>query len=126
MEVVSVWIKIDSGEWKEATGTLSWFYIWDVTRETAGSHTITARAFDGKIYSDEVSVTVTVKSSNVNPGDMNGDLDDILVDEVEGIAWTLSLMTLLFLGGGLGIIITVVIIVMILVKRRSRYEAYYY
>jgi outer membrane protein assembly factor BamB len=46
VEVTSVQIKIDDGNWINLTGKYSWSHIWDTTSVNNGPHTIFARAFD--------------------------------------------------------------------------------
>jgi|GEM_PF-2012055 len=60
-EVVSVSVKVDSGDWMTATGTADWTYSWDTSTAAAGSHNLRARSYDGSLYSPEVSRTVTVE-----------------------------------------------------------------
>jgi len=60
--VVKVEIKIDSGSWTQATGTISWSYSWDTTAVANGQHTIYARSYDGSLYSDIASIDVTVSN----------------------------------------------------------------
>jgi hypothetical protein len=57
--ITSVSVNIH-GEWIQSEGTSSWSYIWDTTEEDEGEIEISARAFDGSLYSDIKSVTVTV------------------------------------------------------------------
>ncbi|MBM4247970.1 MAG: hypothetical protein FJ149_00745 [Euryarchaeota archaeon] len=58
--VVSVDVRIDAGEYRTAAGTTVWSYSWDTTASQNGAHTVTARAFDGTIYSYEYRLVVTV------------------------------------------------------------------
>jgi len=60
-------VKIDDGNWQQATGTSSWSYSWDTTLYSNGEHTIYARAFDGTDYSNIASVNVTVNNGNSPP-----------------------------------------------------------
>jgi ribosomal protein L32 len=48
------------GTWETAEGTVSWAYIWDTTEDDEGTYEISARAFDGLLYSEIDSVSVTV------------------------------------------------------------------
>jgi hypothetical protein len=123
-EVVSVWVRIDSQDWKKATGTLSWSYIWDTSKESSGFHTITARANDGEIYSDEVSLSVTVKDGNVNPGD-DDKSNDTTSKEEENLLFGFSLFYVIVVASGVGIIAVAVVTILILIRRRSRYETLY-
>ena len=73
VEVESVWIKItdDSGvevvPWTTVQGTREWSYTWDTTRSPDGAHLIEARSYDGKIYSDIASCSVTVDNPAHSP-----------------------------------------------------------
>lgn len=60
MGIAIVEVKIDDGEWEEATGREKWEYSWDTTTSSEGEHEISARAWDGEYYSPEVSVRVVV------------------------------------------------------------------
>jgi len=118
-EVVSVWIRIDSGEWKKATGTTSWSYSWDVWQETSGSHTITARAYDGELYSDEVSVSVTIKDG-ANPIDENTGRNGTSDNKTGNMLFGLSIFYIILAATGVGL--AVAVIILILIRKRSRYE----
>jgi parallel beta-helix repeat protein len=61
--VHKVEIRIDEGQWIQATGNASWTYEWETATVKDGEHTIHARSFDGTAYSSEVSVTVTVENA---------------------------------------------------------------
>jgi len=65
--VRKVEVKIDNGEWIEASGNTSWIYDWDTTDVSNGQHTIRARSYDGTNNSVEVSVTVTVDNAPQPP-----------------------------------------------------------
>lgn len=58
--VRSVEVRIDSGGYAPAAGTTVWSYDWNTTGLANGPHTVTARAFDGKIYSYEFRLVVQV------------------------------------------------------------------
>jgi len=87
--VTMVELRIDNGDWVEVSySSLSgnWNYNWDSTGLEAGDLTITVKAYDGELYSDEVSVTVSVKgdgSSGDGAGD-DGDDDDFEIAGVNG------------------------------------------
>jgi fibronectin type 3 domain-containing protein len=55
-------IKIDNENWVRAEGTTSWSYEWDTTSLPDGMYTITARAFDGVQYSQEINITIEVNN----------------------------------------------------------------
>ena len=44
--IIKVYIKIDNGDWQEASGTEIWEFPWDTTTVSDGLHTITAVAKD--------------------------------------------------------------------------------
>jgi serine protease AprX len=58
--VQSVEVRIDSGAYAAAAGTTAWSYIWNTTGYANGAHTVTARAFDGMVYSYEYRLVVSV------------------------------------------------------------------
>jgi hypothetical protein len=59
-EIVYVEIKIDNNTWQRATGTLSWNFSVDTTKYTDGEHSVYARAWDGRYYSNVVCLKVNV------------------------------------------------------------------
>jgi len=60
LEVIGIQLRIDTGEWMNASGNSIWSYTLDTTRLKNGRHTLQARAFDGLDYSDTVNRTITV------------------------------------------------------------------
>ena len=58
--IQKVEVKIDNEEWITATGIISWNYEWNTTQVENGQHTIYARAYDGKDYSNIVSTNVNI------------------------------------------------------------------
>ena len=58
--VQSVEVRIDAGAYEAASGTTAWSYRWNTTGFGNGPHTVTARAFDGKVYSYEFRMIVSV------------------------------------------------------------------
>ncbi len=105
-EIEKVEVRVDSGIWRSATGTTTWSYEWDTASAANGQHTIHVRAFDGNVYSTEVSVVVTVL--NEGEGDDGGE-DGFLFFRigVEGvIAATILILLLVAIAAG------------VLVKRR--------
>jgi serine protease AprX len=58
--VLSVEVRIDSGAYAPAAGTTAWSFSWNTTAYANGPHTVTARAFDGKVYSYEYRLVVPV------------------------------------------------------------------
>ena len=62
--VVGVQVRVDHGQWTNASGTLTWNSLVDTTKLKKGNHTLEARAFDGEEYSDIASVMFTVDGSS--------------------------------------------------------------
>ena len=60
LEVVSVQVRTDDGEWYNATGKDNWQYSLDTTKLKNGVHSLQARAYDGMDYSDPVNRTIMV------------------------------------------------------------------
>ena len=63
LEVVMVQIRVDAGEWTNATGNSSWESVLDTSRLRNGKHTLLARAFDGMDYSEVARRNITVDNS---------------------------------------------------------------
>ncbi len=62
-EIEKVLIRIGEGEWMEATFAEGrWAYDLDTTKFEDGEYTIQIRAFDGAVYSNTESITVTFKN----------------------------------------------------------------
>ena len=70
--VQRVEVKVDNGNWNLATGTTSWHYSWNTESISDGSYTIYARSYDGKDYSNVVSIQLEVKKEKGNGGDIPG------------------------------------------------------
>ena len=60
LPVTTVQVRLDSGEWRDATGNATWGLSLDTTRLKDGQHLLEARASDGTTLSDTVSVRFTV------------------------------------------------------------------
>jgi uncharacterized repeat protein (TIGR02543 family) len=63
--VQSVEVRVDDGSWDVADGTGSWTYRWDTATVDNGNHTIRVRSYDGKDYSDVVSIPVRVSNNRL-------------------------------------------------------------
>jgi nitrous oxidase accessory protein len=63
-EVVFVEVSIDGGNWRTAQGTDTWAYLWDSSDVSNGDHTISARSFDGSIYSITSNVTIVTRNDD--------------------------------------------------------------
>ncbi|RLF51769.1 MAG: hypothetical protein DRN11_02205, partial [Thermoplasmata archaeon] len=66
--LVKVEIRIDGGEWKEATGTINWAYTLDTTKLSNGWHTIEIRAYDGIDYSNIATTKINVQNEKEEKG----------------------------------------------------------
>ncbi|UCE74549.1 MAG: hypothetical protein JSV56_02290 [Methanomassiliicoccales archaeon] len=62
--ILSVQVKIGD-DWEDAEGNIYWSYSWDTTTLNDGEYEISARAFDGTVYSITESVTVVVDNPYV-------------------------------------------------------------
>jgi hypothetical protein len=60
--VIAVQYRLDGGDWKAAIGTNNWAASLDSRSIKNGKHRIEARAFDGSLNSDTVSVDFTVNN----------------------------------------------------------------
>jgi len=65
--LTAVQVKDHKGDWKPATGTTSWTYDWNVSKLPNGKQKVSFRAFDGELYSSEVSVTVKINNIDLPP-----------------------------------------------------------
>ncbi len=66
--VTQVEVRIDSGSWWTASGTISWSTNWDTTTVSDGSHTIYAQSKDNNgAYSTLSSVPITVRNVGNRP-----------------------------------------------------------
>ncbi|RLF26545.1 MAG: hypothetical protein DRN14_06680 [Thermoplasmata archaeon] len=63
--LVSVWVRVDSGDWQEAEGLSNWALTLDTELYSNGYHTITAVSYDGDLFSDPVSVEVIFYNKDV-------------------------------------------------------------
>ena len=70
-EIEGVWVRIDEGEWHEATDTSDiknwhyWSFEWDTTKYDNAWHRISAKAYDGEKYEDD-SIEVKVENNEEN------------------------------------------------------------
>lgn len=51
-DIVGVQVRIDSGDWRTASGRSEWFFKLDTRGLANGRHTLEVRAFDGQYYSE--------------------------------------------------------------------------
>src|SRR5207245_10308755 len=61
--IVASQVRVDGGEWQNATGSATWTFDVGTTALSDGPHRIAARTFDGTHYSSEAIVDVTVDNS---------------------------------------------------------------
>ena len=61
--VQKVEVRVDSGDWQEAEGTMGWTFALNTTLYPNGAHTVSARASDGTDHSPTVTVSVTVNNA---------------------------------------------------------------
>jgi len=111
--VKSVWVKLDSKDWVEAQGTDTWSYHWDIEGEPYGLHTIYVKAFDGELYSDTVSISVTIKDNSLDDDENEETQSD---SEGEGFLGLL-VIPFIFIIIGIVVLITIVAIVFVLLYR---------
>ena len=64
LPVTAVRVRLDSGEWKDATGNATWGFAQDTTKLKNGPHLLEARASDGTTFSDVASVRFTVDNGS--------------------------------------------------------------
>jgi len=87
--IVVVETRIDGGSWMGASGTDAWSYAWNTKLYSNGQHTIEARSYDGKDFSQVASVTVSVNNpAEQGPGGGRGSSDAV------GIALFIALLGL--------------------------------
>jgi len=63
--ITSVQVKIDGNNWVTATGTTLWSYDWATYELSNGEYNISARSYNGKEYSEVLSITVRVDNPAV-------------------------------------------------------------
>jgi len=61
-DVISVQIKIAGNNWVTVSGTTSWSYDWTTYSLPNKQYNISARSYNGKDYSEAVTITVTVNN----------------------------------------------------------------
>jgi len=87
-------VRIDGGDWKRADRLENWKFALDTRALANGQHTINARAYDGRYYSDNATVTVTV--DNAAPKPVRPD-DTTIVTNL--CPWFILLIILVIIGG---------------------------
>jgi hypothetical protein len=64
--ITMVEFSVDKAAWLEADGLASWSYEWNTSKVANGKHKMTFRAFDGELYSPEVTVSFKVNNVIIN------------------------------------------------------------
>ena len=64
--ISAVEVRVDSGPWQRASGTLSWHTVLNLTMLNPGNHTLYARSYDGTHYSTLASYTLTLVADDDN------------------------------------------------------------
>lgn len=64
--LAAVEFSVDKGDWKAVTGTSNWSLDWNSSKLANGKHKISFRAFDGELYSQEVTLSVKVNNVIMN------------------------------------------------------------
>src|SRR4051812_41361027 len=72
--VASIAVRIDSGPFQLASGTLSWSFALDTKALSNGSHTLTAQATDGAGLTATTSVVIGVQNATPLPPGPDGGL----------------------------------------------------
>jgi hypothetical protein len=62
LPITIVQVRIDGGAWQTAIGIGNWSLSVDFAKSPNGRHRIEARAFDGSLYSDPVSIDLDVRN----------------------------------------------------------------
>jgi hypothetical protein len=63
LDIVKIQLRVNSGEWLDASGNSTWTYTLDTTKLKDGKHTLQVRAFDGMDYTDIVNRTIVVDNA---------------------------------------------------------------
>jgi hypothetical protein len=63
-DIVGVQVRIDSGDWRTASGRSEWFFKLDTKGLKNGRHTLEVRAFDGHLYSEPASRDFDVENAS--------------------------------------------------------------
>jgi parallel beta-helix repeat protein len=105
--IIVVEIRMDGGSWMGASGKDAWSYAWNTKLYSNGQHTIEARSYDGKDFSQVASVTVSVNNpAEQGPGGGRSSSDAV------GIALSIALL-----------VVAMLLIFLFLKERRSRKPA---
>jgi outer membrane protein assembly factor BamB len=64
--ITMVEFSLDKSDWKEMDGLTDWSLDWNTSKVANGKHRISFRAFDGELYSPEVSINIKVQNILIN------------------------------------------------------------
>jgi len=109
---VTVQVRIgDTGQWQNAIGSAPWSFQWNTSTSGNGLVPVTIRAFDGALYSQEMTRTFNVDNVIVNDTkEKNG------TDTGDGGLQTTTLLILLVII----VVIVVVVLVFIFVFKKDK------
>jgi hypothetical protein len=96
-----VLVRVDGGNWTDATGGTEWQYVLDTRPLANGAHAVEVRAYDGLLYSNVSRVTLRVDNPVIKPTDDQ--------KSKEWTKWTL-----------LAILIIAIVVIAILAWAKSR------
>ncbi|MCK4443468.1 MAG: hypothetical protein KAW09_02925, partial [Thermoplasmata archaeon] len=103
-EIVQVEVRIDNGNWQNATGTSSWNYLLDTVSLDNGNHTLYFRAYDGTEHSITIEVPVAVDNED---GTESGWITSFLV----------------WIGVAIAILVSLIASYLVFLRRRRRAES---
>jgi len=89
LEISNVQLRVDSGDWLDATGATGWQLTLDTTNLKNGRHTLEVRAYDGTDYSDMVNATLTVENTKAKNKVSVPMLDGLMIVALLAILGTL-------------------------------------
>jgi len=113
--VAKVEISINNGSWSRTklVDGEKWNYTWDTGGIANGTYNISARAFDGMLYSNIVTVMVNVREGNATGSPPDDDDDEFEIAGMNGYA---------VVGGGAAAAVVVGTVALVLLKRRREEE----
>ena len=118
-QIAAVDLRIDDGNWilvSYAANTQEWNYNWDTSKFEAGTHSITVRAFDGELYSEELTVSVSIATEEEPAESGDDESDDFEIAGVNGYA---------VLGGSSLTLVMVLAAVFLFLRREEEDDDYY-
>jgi hypothetical protein len=101
-------IMFDDGTWIQVSEDKSWYFFYNTTKLDDGEHTISARVYDGSLFSDNATVTILVDNGKVPADNVTDDEPDKKEDGGP------------FLFAGLGVVLLIIILFIIICVHRSK------